>query len=105
MVISLDYKRESDSANGHINVNNNVKVESNPKIKIIKTESNHVVKDFVDFKNPILEDLDREMEDEDVVFVKQNENPRFIKEVPTFNKNGLHEKDDILSPRNSQKHE
>jgi len=45
------------------------------------------------------------MEDEDVVFVKQNENPRFIKEVRTFNKYGLHDEDDNLSPRNSQKHE
>lgn len=84
---------------------NEVKLESNPKIKIIKTETNHVVKDFVDYKNPILEGLDREMEDEDVVFVKQNENPRFIKEVPKFNKYGLHDEDDILSPKNSQNHE
>lgn len=87
---------------------NNFKVESNPNIKIIKTESSHVVKDFVDFKNPILEELDREIEDEDVVFVKQNENLKFIREVPNMKKYGLHDDDDDVmrnSPKNSQKHE
>lgn len=49
------------------------KIEVNPNIKVIKTECNMVLKDFVDFKNPLLEELDRENMEDEVEWIRNDE--------------------------------
>jgi len=83
---------------------NNLKVEMNSNVKIVKTENNVVLKDFVDFKNPLLEELDKENIDDEVEWI-QNKDIKFVKEIPKFKKYGLQDDDDCMSdsPKNSQK--